>query len=398
MPKLNVLRVKTAKPGRHGDGGGLFLVVTPSGSRSWVLRVVVARVQAGGRVKGQRRDIGLGSAGEVSLAEAREKAAVLRKVAHAGGDPIAERDRGLAAIPTFREAAEACHAARKAGWTVRTANAFLATLKLHVFPSIGNQRVDAIDERDIVAVLSPVWTSKPSAGRKLRQRISIVLDFAKGHGWRTTGAPREGLRPLLSKQARAGNFASMPYAEVPGFVAELCIQSQTMGRLALLFVILTAARSGEVRSARWSHVDLERFNWTRPAELMKSDDEHVVTLSPPAISLLRLAAARRMTNADCLIFPGSGGRPLSDMTLSKVLRDGGYAATVHGFRSSFRTWAAEQMPTVPDAVAEAALAHVVPDAVVRAYQRAKFMDLRRSLLTAWGNFCQDQSSIARLVG
>lgn len=397
MGKLNAIKVRTAKPGRHGDGGGLFLVVTPAGTRSWVLRVVVAQAIGGKRAPGRRRDIGLGSTTDVSLAEAREKAAVLRKAAHAGLDPVAERDRELASIPTFREAAEACHSARAAGWTDRTAAAFLATLKLHAFPTIGNQRVDAIGERDIVAVLSPLWTAKPSAARKMRQRIGTVLDFAKGNGWRATGAPRDGLRPLLSKQAKAGNFASMPYADVPAFVARLRGETETSGRLALLFTILTAARSGEVRSARWSHIDLEAAIWTRPAALMKGGEAHVVTLSPAALSVLRTAAAQRTTVADCLVFPGSGDRPLSDMTLSKVLRAGGYDATVHGFRASFRTWAAEQMPTIPDAVAEAALAHVVPDAVVRAYQRAKFLEMRRTLLTAWGNYCEGQSNVLRLA-
>ena len=390
MPALTALKVKTAKPGRHGDGSGLYLLVSNTGAKSWVLRVV----QAGDK----RRDIGLGALSDATLEEAREKARVLRKVAHAGGDPIAARDKAKCAIPTFKAAAEACQAARKAGWSDRHADAFLSTLKLHVFPKIGTLRVDSVDEKDIVAVLSPLWRDKPAAARKLRQRIGTILDYAKGSGWRLMGAPRDGLRPLLSRQDRPGNFASMPYSEVPPFMTVLTDKPDTAGRLALQFAILTAARSGEVRSALWSHVDLEARTWTRPAGLMKGGQEHIVTLSPAAIAVLSRAKRMRTTLADAAIFPGSGGRMLSDMSISKALRDAGRTETVHGCRASFRTWAAEQMPTVPEAVCEAALAHVVPDQVVRAYQRAKFVDMRRKLLDAWGDFCSGHSNVLSLVG
>lgn len=389
MPGLTALKVKSAKPGRHGDGAGLYLLVSNNSAKSWVLRV-----QAGGK----RRDIGLGALSDATLEEAREKARVLRKAARAGGDPIAERDKSKCAIPTFKVAAEACQAARKAGWTDRHADAFLSTLKLHVFPKIGSLRVDSVDEKDIVAVLSPLWRDKPAAARKLRQRIGTVLDYAKGSGWRSTGAPRDGLRPLLSKQDRPGNFASMPYADVPPLVSVLNGKADTAGRLALLFALLTAARSGEVRSANWSHIDLEARTWTRPASLMKGGQEHVITLSPAAVAVLNRAKGLRTTLADALVFPGSGGRQLSDMTVSKALRDAGRTETVHGLRASFRTWAAEQVPTMPEAVAEAALAHVVPDQVVRAYQRAKFIEMRRKLLDAWGDFCTGHSNVLSLVG
>ena len=389
MPGLTALKVKTAKAGRHGDGSGLYLLVSNTGAKSWVLRVVCS---------GDRRDIGLGALSDATLEEARDKARVLRKVARAGGDPIAERDKAKLTIPTFKAAAEACHEARKAGWRTRHADAFLSTLKLHVFPKIGSLRVDSVDEKDIVAVLSPLWRDKPAAARKLRQRMGTVLDFAKGSGWRSTGAPRDGLRPLLSKQDRPGNFASMPYSEVPVFMTELIDKTDTAGRLALQFTMLTAARSGEVRSAMWSHIDFETRTWTRPAALMKSDQEHVVTLSPAAIAVLNRAKKLRTTLADASIFPGSGGRMLSDMSISKAMRDAGRSETVHGFRSSFRTWAAEQMPTMPEAVCEAALAHVVPDQVVRAYQRSKFVDMRRKLLDAWGDFCGGHSNVLSLVG
>lgn len=375
MSGLTALKVKNAKPGRHGDGAGLYLLVSQTSAKSWVLRV---------QVNGRRRDIGLGALSDLTLAEARDKARELRKVARTGGDPIAARDKDDNAPPSFKDAATAYHAAQSGGWSDRTAKAFLSTLELHAFPRIGRLRVDSIDEKEIVAVLSPLWTTRPAAARKLRQRIGMVLDFARGHGWRSAGAPRETLRPLLAKQPRGGNFDSMPYADVPAFVAKQDALADTSGRLALLFTILTAARSGEVREALWSQIDEEGRLWSRPAEMMRKNGEaHSVTLSPQALGILDRAKALRTTKRDCLIFPGARGK-MSDMTMSKLVRPTGY--TVHGFRSSFRTWAAEQMPAVPEPVAEAALAHLVPDQVVRAYQRAKFLEMRRSLLNAWGEF------------
>jgi integrase len=190
-------------------------------------------------------------------------------------------------------------------------------------------------------------------------------------------------------------MASMPYADVPAFVEGLNAKPDTAIRLALLFTILTAARSGEVRSARWSHIDMDAKEWRRPADMMKAGEAHVVTLSPAAMAVLKRAQALRTTLADTLVFPGGRGR-IADDTMSKIVRPLG--ATVHGFRSSFRTWAAEQMPTMPEAVAEAALAHMIPDQVVRAYQRAKFMEMRRTLLDAWGAFVEGHSNVLRLVG
>jgi integrase len=389
MAKLTTKAVARAKPGRHGDGLGLYLLVSSSGAKSWMLRV---------QVRGRRRDIGLGSIAELGLAEARDRARELRKVAKSGRDPIAARDKAKVETPTFEEASKACHEARSKGWEKRHADAFLASLKRHAFPRIGRLFVDSIDEKDIVAVLSPLWHEKPAAARKLRQRINTVLDFAKGNGWRPTGAPRDSLRPLLAKQVRAGNFPAMPYADVPDFVAALRSKPPTSGRLALMFAILTAARSGEVRSARWSHVDQEAKTWTRPAELMKSREMHVVTLSPAAMAIFEeVAKLRTSTKQDALIFPGVRNRQLSDMTLLKIVKAQGGEFTVHGFRASFRTWAAEKMPTIPEAVAEAALAHTVSDAVVRAYQRAKFMDLRRKLLDGWAEYVNRESRVVKLA-
>jgi integrase len=389
MAKLTTKSVERAKSGRHADGQGLYLLVSATGAKSWVLRV---------QVRGRRRDIGLGSIAELELGEARDRARELRKVAKSGRDPIAARDSVKVTVPTFEAAAEACH---KSGppsrWQKRHADAFIASLKQHAFPRVGRLLVDGIDENNIVAVLAPLWHDKPAAARKVRQRIKTVLDFAKVSGWRLLPAPAISPRSSLGKQPRSGNFAAMAYADLPDFFATLRGKPISAGRLALLFTVLTAARSGEVRNARWSHIDLAACTWTRPAALMKSGDAHVVTLSPAAVAILESAKQLRTVTND-LIFPGTRAQPLSDMTLLKIVKAEAGPYTVHGFRAAFRTWAAEQMPSIPDAVAESALAHTVPDAVVRAYQRAKFIDLRRILVDAWGAYCSgDSSNVVRLA-
>ena len=375
MGTLTALRVRNAKPGRHGDGGGLYLLVKDSGSKSWLLRV---------QHDGKRRDIGLGSVAALSLAEAREKAAELRKHALNGRDPIAERDRDRRPIPTFREAAKAAHGDLKSGWAPKHAAAFLSSLEEHAFTPLGNRRVDTIDAALIRDMLAPIWTEIPSMARKVRQRVGTVLNYAQSKGWRANEAPLKAVTLGLARQATSSNFAAMPYSEVPKLVAEVTSRPQTAGRDALLFLLFTAARSGEVRSARWSHIDLDAGTWNRPAELMKNRLAHTVTLSRPAVDLLRRRFDQASPKGKDLVFPSRKGEQLSDMTITKVLKDAKVPFTVHGFRSSFRDWAAEMMPTIPDPVAEAALAHVVPDKVIAAYKRTSFLALRRELLSAWG--------------
>lgn len=388
MSGLTVLRVKSAKTGRYADGNGLYLLVGPSGARSWMLRVQVMH---------RRRDIGLGSVSDFTLVEARERAARLRKIARAGGDPILERDQGKKAPPpSFKVAALACHAEATKRLTPKNAAAFKSVLETYAFPVIGQVRVDSVDAAQVRDVLTPVWTAKPSLADKLRVRVAQVLDFAKEEGWRVTETPRGSALKRLGKMGEKGHFSALPHAAVPGYIAELRSKPVTMGRLALLFTILTAARNGEVRSASWSHIDLEAKIWTRPAALMKSNKDHVVTLSCAAVAVLKQAMKLRTTLVDCLIFPGVGGRLMSDMTMSRETRPHGI--TVHGFRSSFRDWAAEEMPTIPDPVAEAALAHSVSDAVVAAYKRTPFIDMRRKLLDAWGDYCDGRDNVLRLVG
>ncbi len=389
MPKLTALKVQKVKtPGRYGDGGGLYLLVAkpgkgssePIGSKSWMLRTVAK----GSDGKTLRRDIGLGPVDLVSLEEARDKARELRKVARAGGNPIAHRDQRDETPPTFREAAKACHDAKRAGWSEKNATSFLSSLGQHVFPVIGDSPVNMVSDKDVAATLAPLWTTKAAMAKKLRARIGLVLNYAKAEDWRATGAPREALSTLLPKQPSEGNFASMPYDQVPAFFAKQTGKGDTPSRLALLLQILTGARHGEVRSAMWSHFDLEKALWHRPAELMKSGEAHTVTLSPQALAILERAQAIRTDARDCLVFPNRNGAALTDNAISKLVRPTGF--TAHGFRASFRTWAAERMSSIPEAVAEAALAHKIPDQVVRSYNRAKFLDLRRTLLDGWGAF------------
>ena len=409
MGKLTVAKVRAAKAGTgpdgkpikaaFQDGDGLVLVCFPTGARTWVLRV---------QADGKRRDIGLGAvdvdgAGlgafgksdnrideiplmlrkNLSLAEAREKAAALRKLAKAGRDPAAERDMLRTTVPTFAEAVIEAHRALKTGWSDKTAKAFLASLEEHANPKLGAMKVNAIGGADLIAALTPIWTEKPVMARKVRSRILQVLAFAKARGWRTEALPdvRE-LRSGLPKQKRGGNFAAMPFAQVPVFFADELTKGQTASRHAVLFAILTAARSGEVRHATWEQIDLEGRTWTRPANMMKMKEGHVVTLSAAAAALLKAYTPEDLRQG--LIFTGVRGGPLSDMSLIKAMRAAGRIETVHGFRSAFRGWAAECMPTIPAMVAEMALAHKVGTATEQAYLRSDLRDLRRALTDAWG--------------
>lgn len=363
------------------------------------------------QVRGKRRDIGLGgvvvsplgrasnvgtdvpleSKTHLSLAEVRELSIRLRNAAKAGKDPAAElkRDRKLA--PTFKDAVETAHKALSDSWSDREAKAFLSSLKNHAFASLGNKRVDAVSADDVASTLTPIWKSKPSIAKKVSRRINVVLDFASAKGWRTTAAPREQVRVLTGKGKKGGNFPSMPYDDAPTYWKHLASQRQTVGRLALMFLIATGARSIEVREARWCHIDLERAEWSRPMELMrKSEQAHVVTLNEAAIGILqKIRALLPPAGPDAFIFANRKGGMISDMTISKVMRDDDQPFVPHGFRASLRTWAAEKQPLIPEPVAEAALSHVIPDAVIKAYNRAAFLDMRRKLLDQWGAFIME---------
>lgn len=411
MRQLTARYILNAKPGRYGDGNGLYLLVGDTGCRSWILRV---------QVKGKRRDIGLGGVqkqffshtsvvgndipleerSHLTLAEAREMAARMRNVAKSGRCPVEARrkarNQSQDLPPSFKEAAIATHGAQQHGWAERTSKAFLSSLEEHAYPVLGKRRVDTITADDVAEALKVIWATKPSMAKKVRQRIAAVLDYSSAKNWRATGAPRDEVRVLTGKPKRGGNFPAMPYEMVPAYWSELDGARETIGRLALMFLIATGARSTEVREARWRHVDRNKAEWARPAELMrKSEQLHVVTLNAPALDILeRVAAHSDAEDPEALVFANNKGKMISDMTISKVMRDGELPWVPHGFRTSLRTWSAEQQPYIPEAVAESALSHVIDDEVVKAYQRAAFLEMRRMLLDQWGGFITSGEWIA----
>jgi integrase len=400
---LTVVQVRNLKAGRHADGKGLYLLVKPSGARSWVLRI-----QHGKR----RRDLGLGSVlfdrresvdhiplavrRELTLAEARDKATFARTLVKAGRDPSAEWRKARVAIPTFEEAANEYHRKIKSGFrNARHSASWLTSLEMHAFPKIGRTRVDEVDTPAIQSALLPIWLDIPETARRVRQRVLAVLDYAHAQHWREAEAPTpKRVSSGLPKQPKADtHFSAVPYADVPALVGTLRSRAETTGRLALQFLILTAARSGEVRGATWK--EFEESAWNLPGTRMKAGRAHSVPLSPQALKILE--RARELTGGlrDDLVFPGSRGKPLSDMTMSKALKDAGSDATVHGFRSSFRDWAAEQT-SFPQEWAEAALAHSLPNKVEAAYRRTQFFEQRRKLMGAWGAYVDSKTSVVSI--
>lgn len=385
MGKLtaNEVRAALARPGTYQDGDGLLLKVDKRGGAAWRLRI---------QHEGKRRDIGLGSAKLVSLANARAKAAEARKaIREDKRDLIAEKREAKVAAVTFREAALALHKAREHQWaSSKHGWQWLATLETYAFPTLGAKPVGTVTAANIIAAIAEVWTSKPETGRRVRQRICAVLDYAHARGWRETEAPARSLAAGkgLPRQPHGKNHSSMPYEDLPGFLTRLRASGGVWGRLALEFTILTASRSQEVRLATWDEFDTKKALWTVPAAHMKMKREHIVPLSPQALAVLKSAMAVRLDGTD-LAFPGTNG-PMSDMTLLAVLRRMKEPFTAHGFRSSFRTWVAEKT-SFPGEVAEAALAHQNPNEVERAYQRGAMLDKRRKLMDAWGSFCETGS-------
>ncbi|MFN7174124.1 MAG: tyrosine-type recombinase/integrase [Thermaurantiacus tibetensis] len=375
--RLSARFVETVtRAGRHPDGLGLYLHVRPSGSKSWVVRV-----QSGGR----RRDIGLGGYPKVGLATARELTLAIHDRIARGIDPVAERRRARG-IPTFAEAARRRFA--ELAPTFRNAKhraQWIATLAAHAFPHVGDLPVDAVTEADVRRLLAPIWTATPETARRVRQRVADVLAWARAEGWRPDVpdlSPRTLKLPAQPKAVR--HHAAMPFDAVPAFMARLAARDG-VAALALRFLVLTAARSGEVRGMTWDEVDEAARLWTVPAARMKAGRAHVVPLAGAA--LLVLADARRLAKAgSALVFPSPGrGVPLSDMALTKLLRDMGETVTAHGFRSSFRDLVAERTAFPPE-VAEMALAHAIPDRVEAAYRRGQLLEKRRELMAAWAAF------------
>ncbi len=364
-----------AEAGRYCDGQGLYLQVDPSGNRRWIQRLLIG---------GRRSELGLGGFPLVSLKEARTQALANRRIARAGGDPLADKRRARGA-PTFAEAAAAVVDQKRSGWrNPKHARDWPASLERFVFPRFGNRPVSAVTSADILAVLAPIWHEKPETARRVRHRIRAVMQWAVAMEYRPDN-PCERVAATLGRQRRVvRHMRALPHAEVADAVATVRASgATTAAKLAFEFLVLTAARSGEVRLARWHEIDLDVEVWTVPAERMKANREHRVPLSCRATEILRTALTVR--NGSELVFPSPRGKPLSDMTLSKLLKEQGVQAVPHGFRSSFRDWASEAT-NHPREVVEAALAHQVANKVEAAYARSTLFKRRRRLMADWGAY------------
>ena len=378
---LTARKVETAGPGKYEDGHGLRLVVSPSGARKWVFRFMRA---------GKRVEMGLGSATDVSLAQAREKAADARRLVKAGKDPLAvRRAERTGAVPTFGEMADHLIESIEHGFrNAKHRYQWRQTLTQYA-TQLRPKAVNAITTEDVLECLKPIWKAKPETASRLRGRIERVLDAAAARGLRSRENParwRGHLSSLLPKRQRLtrGHHAAMPFNEVPDFIARLR-GMDGIGARALEFAILTAARTGEVINARWSELDMAGKVWSIPAARMKSGREHRVPLCERVVEILNLLAA---AHAGDFVFPGSRrDQPLSNMAMRMTARRAGIDYTVHGFRSSFRDWAGERT-NFPREVAEAALAHVVGDETERAYRRGDALEKRRALMDAWAAFCE----------
>ena len=393
MGALTVAKLKALSiPGLNGDGGTLYLRVAPRGSKSWIQRLTV---------NGTRRDIGLGGWPLVTLAEARDLAFENRRLARRGGDPLADKRRTKA--PTFREAAAKTFEANRARWrnNKTTAN-WLQGMAKRVLPVLGDMPVDSIGREDVLRILTPIWTSRPEIARKLRSRIRATLAWAQAHGHVEHNAAGEGIDGALpAMPAVKAHFRAMPYGEVGAALEVIEASRASMAaKASLRLLVLTACRSGEARGATWNEIDLEAREWRIPASRMKGGAEHRVPLSDAAVAALE--AVRPLRDRHDLVFPSPSrpGKALSDMTLTKVLRDTGLAdrATVHGFRTAFRTWAAENT-NADHAVMELCLAHHVGTAVERAYARSDLFDKRRRLMDQWAAYLAGGSAkVVRIRG
>jgi len=386
LSSLEVRRL--ARPGRWSVGGvdGLALQVTQSGAQSWVLRF---------RSGGRQREAGLGSFPTVTLAAAREKARQLRSIVSDGHDPIAlirARESALLAerqtLKTFSEVAQQYIAQHEKSWKNAKHQAqWAATLRTYAEPTIGKMLVRDIRPAHVIGVLEPIWTTKTETATRVRSRIELVLDYATAHGFREGVNPArwkgnlDAALPNPSKVAPVRHHAAVALKDVASFMKCLRLQAG-VGARALEFAILTAARSGEVRGATWSEVDLKAALWAIPASRMKSGREHRVPLSKPAVNLLRSLSADRRSEDH--VFPGTRG-PLSDMSLTAVLRRMDVPATAHGFRSTFRDWVSEYTDHSGE-VAEMALSHAIGDKVEAAYRRGDLLEKRIALMTDWALF------------
>jgi len=404
LSPAQVMKIRT--PGMYGDGRGLWLHVGPGAeppkdskqpkpkpddAKSWIFRYMVA---------GRAREMGLGPLHTISLSEARKRAQAARHLLLDGIDPIEQKrdDRRMRAIEaakaiTFAACAAKYIAAHKAGWrNTKHAAQWTATLATYAYPTIGELAVAAIETGHITKILEPIWSQKPETAGRVRGRIEAVLDYATTHKWREGENPArwkghlENVLPKRSKVRRVAHHAALPWREIAAFMVDLGKQDG-IAALALRFAILTAARTGEIIGARWAEIDLAEKVWTVPADRMKAEREHRVPLSEAALAVLRKAVELRTDDGDAFLFPGAKrGSGLSNMAMLVLLRRMKRGdLTAHGFRSTFRDWAGETGQ--PSDIAEAALAHVVGDKTVAAYQRGDLLERRRKLMDAWAAWC-----------
>lgn len=382
--RLNWRKIEALGPGTHEDGGGLQLLVDANGNRRWQVRVTIA---------GRRVMRGLGGYRRSELAAVRKRAQAVRDAARDGRDLIAEEkgvERGRAELETFEQTFQAWWVHKKQ--TLRNSKArqqWENTIADYVFPHIGRRPVAEIAPDEIIAVLEPIWRTKPETASRVLQRMRTIFDVAIVRQVRTTANPCTGITTVLGPiQKDVRHHRAVPWQDVHRFLCDLRAGSaRPATRLCLEWVILTACRSGEARGATWAEIDLGGRLWTIPAQRMKAGRAHRVPLSGAALAVL--GQSRRMWPDAVLIFPAPRGGELSDNTLSKLMRDMGEEGTPHGFRTAFRTWAAES--GVPDRVAEAALAHADPNKVQAAYQRSDFLDERSGLMEAWARLVNGQA-------
>ncbi len=394
--RLTPLAVKRlGKPGLHADGNGLYLRISEGGGRAWLLFV---------HVRGKRREMGLGSVKLYNLAEARERARKYRQIAHAGKDPIAERDKEkaanaaeLASRRTFRECAVEYIRLHEAQWrNAKFKKDWPASLESYVYPKMGDTDIRDISKEDVLKALEPIWHTKTETATRVKSRIRMVLEWAAARGY-CTPEPRLWVDvgaslPKASKIKKVHHYPAAAYTDVPDIVEKINASSATRAiKAAFVFTILTAARSGESRNATRDEIDLVRRTWTIPGPKMKNGREHRVPLSGAAVAILKSLPRIEGDERD-LVFRKAKGLAFSDMAFTALLRrlkiastTPGKIATMHGFRSSFRDWASEQTNTAPDIV-EAALAHVRGDATVQAYARSDLFDKRRELMGKWARF------------
>ena len=393
VKRLTALKVsRTRKPGLYVDGGGLYLQISGGGARSWIFRY-----RMGGRKT--PRDTGLGSLETVSLSDAREKVVEQRKFIDQGIDPIEARKAARSAralddakAMTFKACATAYIDAHKAGWrNAKHAEQWTATLETYAYPKFGKLPVAAIDVGLVLKVLEPIWKSKTETASRVRGRIENILDWAKTRGFRAGDNPArwrgnlQNLLPKRSKVHKVQHHPALPYPKVGAFMQQLRAREGVAAQ-ALGFLILTTARTSEVTRATWDEIDIKGKVWTVPPDKIKGEKEHRVPLSAPVIAVLK--GVKKEYGEDGYVFPGGKhGKPLSSGGMMSVLqRMGLNDLTVHGFRSTFRDWVAEQTG-YPNEVCEMALAHVVGDKTEAAYRRGDLLKKREKLMADWAAFC-----------